>query len=217
MVTSEAGAWVGGARFALRAWVRCPGAGDKAVGFDTGQCGARRRVLISPWPTIEADAAAGAAQARGAIVSLTGLEVFDETVHKTNAWLKEIMQAVGPDRHRAYQALRAVLHCLRDRLTVEEVAQLGAQLPMLVRGIYYEAWDPTGKPEKIRSREEFLAQISAHLAHVRPINSEVAVRAVFQVLETHVTPGEIEDVIQALPHDIGTLWPRPTLADRASE
>jgi uncharacterized protein (DUF2267 family) len=148
---------------------------------------------------------------------LTGLEVFDETVHKTNAWLKEIMQAVGPDRHRAYQALRAVLHCLRDRLTVEEVAQLGAQLPMLVRGIYYEAWDPTGKPEKIRSREEFLAQISAHLAHVRPISSEVAARAVFQVLETHITPGEIEDVIQALPHDIRTLWPRPTLADRASE
>jgi uncharacterized protein (DUF2267 family) len=49
-------------------------------------------------------------------MSLTGLEVFDETLHKTNTWLKEIEQELGPGRRRAYQALRAVLHCLRDRL-----------------------------------------------------------------------------------------------------
>ena len=67
-------------------------------------------------------------------MNTTGLEVFDETVQKTNAWLKGIAEALDSDRHRAYQALRAVLHCLRDRLTVEEAAQLGDQFPMLVRG-----------------------------------------------------------------------------------
>ncbi len=64
-------------------------------------------------------------------MSATGLEVFDRTLHKTHTWLKEIMGELGTeDRHRAYMALRAVLHALRDRLTVEEVAQLGAELPM---------------------------------------------------------------------------------------
>jgi uncharacterized protein (DUF2267 family) len=116
---------------------------------------------------------------------------------------------LSPDRHRAYQALRAVLHCLRDRLTVDEAAQLGDQLPMLVRGIYYEAWHPAGKPEKIRSREEFLAKIHTHLPKARSINPENAARAVFQVLEKHVTAGEISDVMRTLPQDIRELWPRP--------
>jgi uncharacterized protein (DUF2267 family) len=148
------------------------------------------------------------ARRKGPTMSMTGLEVFDETIHKTNAWLKEIAQALGPDRHRAYQALRAVLHCLRDRLTVDEAAQLGDQLPMLVRGIYYEAWHPAGKPEKVRTREEFLARIAAHLPQTRPINPEHAARAVFEVLENHVSPGEIKDVIEVLPREIRALWPQ---------
>jgi uncharacterized protein (DUF2267 family) len=139
-------------------------------------------------------------------MSVTGLTVFDETVQKTNTWLKEIAEDLDADRHVAYQALRAVLHCLRDRLTVDEAAHLGDQLPMLVRGIYYEAWRAAGKPLKVRSREEFLARLATPLAR-SPIEPEDAARAVFQVLERHVTPGEIEDVIQELPQDIRTLWP----------
>jgi uncharacterized protein (DUF2267 family) len=77
-------------------------------------------------------------------MSTTDLEVFDTTVHKTNSWLHELMEELGwSDRHKAYLALRATLHALRDRLTVQGVAQLGAQLPMLIRGFYYEGWVPS--------------------------------------------------------------------------
>src|SRR6267142_2009302 len=141
-------------------------------------------------------------------MSTTGLDVFDETIHKTNSWLKEISGILGSDRRGAYRALRAVLHVLRDRLTVEEAAHLGDQLPMLVRGIYYEAWRPAGKPEKIRSLDEFLERITAQMAKAQPTDSEEAARAVFQVLVRHVSAGEIYDVIHELPEQIRTLWPQ---------
>jgi uncharacterized protein (DUF2267 family) len=142
-------------------------------------------------------------------MSSTGLEVFDETIQKTNLWLKEIAEAVGSDRHRAYQALRAVLQGLRDRLPINEAAQLGDQLPMLIRGIYYEGWHPAGKPERIRSREEFLERVGSHFGKVLPVDLENAVRAVFKVLENHVSAGEIHDVLQVLPLELRTLWPAP--------
>jgi|SRR5690349_12365712 len=148
-------------------------------------------------------------------MAMTGLAVFDDTVHKTNVWLKQIATAQGGDRRQAYRTLRAVLHGLRDRLPVHEAAQLANQLPMLVRGIYYEGWRPAGKPIKIRSRDEFLDQIAAHIASSAS-EVEDAVRAVLEVLQDHISAGEIEDVIQVLPRDIRTLWPASKARERAA-
>ena len=141
-------------------------------------------------------------------MSITGLEVFDSTVHKTNSWLKELMQELHrEDRRKAYLALRATLHALRDRLTVEEAAQLGAQLPMLIRGFYYEGWDPTGKPLKIRDKEEFLGLIAEEFRADERLDPELIARAVFKVLADRVTAGEIEDVKHVMPAQIRELWP----------
>jgi len=141
-------------------------------------------------------------------MSATGLDVFDTTLHKTNSWLNDLMQVLDwPDRHKAYMALKTTLHALRDRLTVEEVAQLGAQLPMLIRGFYYEGWDPTGKPLRIRHKEQFLARIAEHFRGDDFIDPEHVARAVFTVLAKRVSEGEIEDVKHVLPAEMRDLWP----------
>jgi uncharacterized protein (DUF2267 family) len=141
-------------------------------------------------------------------MSATGLEVFDTTLHKTHRWLNELMLIMDwQDRHRAYLAMRATLHALRDRLTVEETAQLAAQLPMLIRGFYYEGWDPTGQPVKERHLEQFLAHITQYFRDEDFCDAERIARGVFTILATRVTEGEIEDVKQVLPEEIRSLWP----------
>jgi uncharacterized protein (DUF2267 family) len=141
-------------------------------------------------------------------MSTTGLNIFDTTVHKTNIWLNDLMQIMGSeDKHMAYLALRVVLHALRDRLTVEEVAQLGAQLPMLIRGFYYEGWDPTGKPSRARHKEQFLARIEQEFMGDDRFDPERVARAVFTLLANRVSDGEIEDVKHVLPAKIRDLWP----------
>jgi uncharacterized protein (DUF2267 family) len=141
-------------------------------------------------------------------MSATGLDVFDRTLHKTNAWLSDLMHVLGsPDRHAAYLALRATLHALRDRLPVEEVADLGAQLPMLVRGFYYEGWDPTAKPVKLRHKDEFLARIERDMQGAEAGDGAQVARAVFAVLAARVTEGELADVRHVLPGEVRHLWP----------
>jgi uncharacterized protein (DUF2267 family) len=141
-------------------------------------------------------------------MTATGLDVFDKTLQITNTWLDEIMAEIGPDRQVAWRVLGAALHALRDRLTVDMAAHLGAQLPLLIRGLYYDQWHPAGKPEKQRHQDEFLARITQGLHDIRPVNPEQAARAVFAAIARHVSEGQAEKVKQALPKEIQTLWPR---------
>ena len=141
-------------------------------------------------------------------MSATGPRVFDSTIQTTNIWLDELMREMAwDDRHKAYHALRAVLHTLRDRLPVNEAMQLAAQLPMLVRGFYFEGWNPQNKPVKERSQDVFLSHVGDAFLFDVEADARKITRAVLGVLSRHVTSGEIEDVKGILPHDIRELWP----------
>jgi uncharacterized protein (DUF2267 family) len=138
-------------------------------------------------------------------MSATGLDVFDKTLQTTNTWLDEITGELGPDRHLAWHALAAVLHALRDRLPLEVAVHLGAQLPLLVRGVYYDQWHLGGDVERYRSLEEFLERIGRGLQTTRPVSTLKAAQAVFAVLARHITDGQLDKVRGALPEDIRAL------------
>jgi uncharacterized protein (DUF2267 family) len=140
-------------------------------------------------------------------MSATGLDVFDKTLQTTNTWLGEIMEALGPDRQIAWHVLGAVLRTVRDRVPLGLAAHLGAQLPLLVRGAYYDRWRPSEEPQTWRSLTEFLSIISAELRNLRPVNAEEAARSVFKVLNHHVDPGQVENIRAALPEEVRRLWP----------
>ncbi|WP_424532882.1 DUF2267 domain-containing protein [Sphaerisporangium viridialbum] len=135
----------------------------------------------------------------------TGYSSFNTTVGKTNHLLKQIEQAYGwpkERRNQSYAALRAVLHALRDRLTVEEAAQL----PMLVRGIYYEGWDPTDVPVKM-DREDFLARVRKEFPYTVKGGAEHLIETVLNALRIYVTEGEWDDIKSSMPKELAEVLP----------
>jgi uncharacterized protein (DUF2267 family) len=140
----------------------------------------------------------------------TGLDVFDSTIQRTNVWLKELMQEMNwSDHRRAYLAFRCVLHAIRDHLTTSDAISLGDQLPMLVRGFYYDGWNPAGTPVPLRNRNDFLSELAKSMeSHGdRASNPEIVARAVFRLLERKVNEGEIDDIQHLMPGALLDLWP----------
>ena len=74
---------------------------------------------------------------------------LDHALHTAHTWVNDVAREFDTeDREFAYRVLRAWLHTLRDRLTVEASAHFAAQLPDLIRGIFYAGWNPSAVPEK---------------------------------------------------------------------
>jgi uncharacterized protein (DUF2267 family) len=148
-------------------------------------------------------------------VPMTKLAVLDTTVQKTHEWLRDISKGLGFDNDRAaYAALRAVLHGLRDLLATDQVARFGAQLPMLVRGIYYEGWNPVSPLTGGQKRNDFLQTIGKELHdHSELRNAAHVARIVFGVVAMHVTAGEVDKIVHSLPRETRELWPQPSTRD----
>ena len=139
-------------------------------------------------------------------MSATGLDVFDKTLQTTNIWLNEITERIGPDRQVAWKVLSTVLHKLRDRLPIELGAHLGAQLPLLVRGVYYDQFEPARVPMECRTPEEFTAEVAEWLTDTRPVDPDEAIAAVFGVLNRHLSEGQVAKIRNALPKGLRLVW-----------
>jgi uncharacterized protein (DUF2267 family) len=140
----------------------------------------------------------------------TGLATFDDTIQKTNEILKEIGEKFGWEtrRNQTYLALKTVLQTLRDRLTIEESADLAAQLPMLIRGFYYEGWKPSHVPIKM-TQPEFSQIIREKFPFDLPpgIGIEDMIRGVIEVLQKHIGKGELKQIRDILPEDFQRTIP----------
>jgi uncharacterized protein (DUF2267 family) len=131
------------------------------------------------------------------------MKVFERTQEKAEQWVKDMMAALDTDDPQlALHALRAGLHALRDRLTVEEAAQLSAQMPLLIRGLFFENWRPAGKPLHIRHANDFLALVLANYAPRMDAHADDIIRALFHVLGKHISEGEITDIVMSLPQPL---------------
>jgi uncharacterized protein (DUF2267 family) len=134
--------------------------------------------------------------------------LFQDAVRHAAAWIRDIVEELGDDDEQvAYHLLCATLRSLRDRLPLTDAVHLAAQLPVLIRGLYYDGWRPRAAPRPIRDAPGFLTDIAARY-HARPlVDLEPGVRAVLTVVGRHLDFGEVCSLLHALPDELHALWP----------
>lgn len=133
---------------------------------------------------------------------------LDSTLQHAKNWLREVMQRLGTDdAHTGHTAMRVTLHALRDRIGPENAVHLGAQLPTLIRGIFYEGWHPSATPTKERHKQDFLDHVRKELRTGTPIDPETAIRAVLEVVCEKTAEGEAVKLARMFPKDMRELWP----------
>jgi uncharacterized protein (DUF2267 family) len=137
-------------------------------------------------------------------MSATGLDVFDTTVQESNSWLKIVMEELGTDdRHVAFGALRATLHALRDRMGVMNAIHFAAQLPMLLRGAYYEGWRPAG--DGAQYPDSFFQHVAAGLPVQWDLDPVAAAQASLEAIVKRMDAGEVEKLCRLLPRDLSVV------------
>jgi len=132
---------------------------------------------------------------------------FTQAAQQAQQWVNELADDLNWDERRSYRLLRCTLHTLRDWLSLEEMVDLSAQLPVLIRGIYFEGWKPLETPVWERKKADFIGRVQDAFADDLLNDPDAAVAAVFRLLDRHVSHGEIMQVRNSMKKSLRELWP----------
>ncbi|MEJ8561973.1 DUF2267 domain-containing protein [Yoonia sp. GPGPB17] len=138
------------------------------------------------------------------------IHVFERTNHEAHEWVNDLAGRTGWGNEReVLRLLRTVLCKIRDHLPVNEMAQFAAQLPLILRGMFYEGWQPKNTPVHERHAPEFVAAVDEKVGDVIDYQGVTDIKAVFNVINARISRGEVEDVRACLPQELRDLWPAP--------
>ncbi|MEF2550090.1 DUF2267 domain-containing protein [Aurantimonas sp. A2-1-M11] len=142
-------------------------------------------------------------------MSHTTISSFTRSAEQAQHWVNELRDDLGWTGEKdAYRLLRAVLHALRDWLSLEEVADLSAQLPMMIRGVFFENWQPSLIWQVTdRSKDDFTLRVQKEFGSEAMDDPDKAVAAVFRLIDKHISPGEARQVRGQLRKSLQGLWP----------
>jgi uncharacterized protein (DUF2267 family) len=137
---------------------------------------------------------------------------FEKYATEGNEFINRVAEQLGTkDRNKAARITRSVLHAVRDRLPVDECLHLSQQLPMAIKAVFIDQYDPSIAPVRLRTKTQFLDYLASkdHNGAIEDFpdqqTSSYALQAVFTVLEGHISEGQIDQVKAMLPHDIMEL------------
>lgn len=137
----------------------------------------------------------------------TGLDSFDNTIQITNEIFNEIETYYGWEdrRNQSYNIVRSVLHAIRDRLMVNDAAHFAAQLPLMLKGVFYDGWDPTKVPVKM-SKAEFVNRVRESFPFSIETDLEELIKVTIDSLKKHLDSHQLDQVQQLMPDDLKNLF-----------
>ena len=132
------------------------------------------------------------------------VSAVEHAMHTAHTWINDVAKEFDTDdREFAYRVLRAWLHTLRDRLTVEASAHFAAQLPDLIRGVFYAGWNPNAVPEKYDADAYTLR--FAKEANIALNDVGKAAAATTTAALHHLPAAQMDKALDQLPVEIRTL------------
>ncbi len=138
------------------------------------------------------------------------IHVFERTNHEAHEWVNDLAGRTGWGNEReVLRLLRIALGKIRDHLPVNEMAQFSAQLPLILRGMFFEGWQPKKTPVHERHAAEFISAVDEKIGEVIDYRGAADIKAVFNVINARISRGEVEDVRACLPQELRDLWPAP--------
>lgn len=141
-------------------------------------------------------------------MSAQGLDVIDHTVQLTHVWINKQRERWGwTSRCDTSRLLRVTLKQNRDHLGHSEAVQLSAQLPLLIRRLFFEGWQPARTPMRDRVGEHFFTAIESEFSQGLNGRGQADVVRVFRTLNNRISEGELHDVKVGLPQSIRDIWP----------
>jgi uncharacterized protein (DUF2267 family) len=135
------------------------------------------------------------------------IKAVQSSLNLTQVWIKDLMETYDyADENQAFVLLRATLKTLRDRITPDEAFHLASQLPAVIRGYFFEGWEPHKQPGDEKAHLDFLTSVRKNLGGQDDIDLEMAVPEALKIIFNHIDQGEAEDVLKNLPPDIHELF-----------
>ncbi|MFP4064986.1 MAG: DUF2267 domain-containing protein [Bacteroidales bacterium] len=140
---------------------------------------------------------------------------FEKFAKEGNEFINKLANRLGhpEERGRTSIVLRAVLHSLRERITISESLNMLSQLPMSLKAVYVDNWKYREKPLDLNTRKEFIDEVEKHQEQYGEqefswkMSTEEIIQTVFSVLvDNYISKGEFEDIIAQLPKELKELF-----------
>jgi uncharacterized protein (DUF2267 family) len=137
----------------------------------------------------------------------TGISAFSRCAEQAQKWVNELGEDLNwSDARRAYHLMKLVLHAARDWVSAKAVADLSSQLHLVMRGMFFEGWDPQRVSLAYRKRLDFIVRSEADFEDSPLVMPAKAVGKVFALLERKLPGGELSQVRDSMPKSLRRLW-----------